>query len=448
MTLSQKDSSERDGLSAPVSPSGYEYYLMIRAPSDSATDGAGYEKYLLPLDPSLQIDAKATKADDLDTRQVVTIANLLKERNARTVGYGQWVLSGLRMALGSEEFRLAISFCRYGDDFVDSKIGVAVENTLKDSVGLAKEIGVTTTEVFETEIPQIENTPNEVSEEIATVATDEAGAEISGIMIQQPDSFDPDLDSTVGRRSPTPTSDLDSGASTPVPLVIRTEKEIEINELDSIEDATCNILSSVKGSVVALSILKGVLEARKLLMGEAHFRRSKQWEILDIAKGLQSVLGEHILATMYELAQIDNSLGDYMEAWMLFREVLEGRVEVLGKNHCENLEAIKGLEESYRQWDQNHISTERLLPLKAMAKYEMEVRGENHEHTLEAMDLVVENIMKSNHGISSAEHEEEEYLASMVKRRIPVLTKKVGTFNAFVLGKLHDSTYNVHFCYP
>ncbi|KAL7269667.1 hypothetical protein RUND412_007661 [Rhizina undulata] len=68
MTISQKDSSEGDGLSAPISPTGCECYLMIRAPSESATEVGGYDKYLLALDPSLQIDAKATKADDLDTR--------------------------------------------------------------------------------------------------------------------------------------------------------------------------------------------------------------------------------------------------------------------------------------------------------------------------------------------------------------------------------------------
>ncbi|KAL7273715.1 hypothetical protein RUND412_003410 [Rhizina undulata] len=409
------NSSEGDELFAQISPIGCEYYLMIRVPSDSATEVARYEKYLLVLDPSLQIDATATKADDLDTRQVVAVANLLKERNARTVGNGQWVLSGLRKALGSEEFRLAISFCRYGDDFVDSESRVAVENAPNDSAEVSAEIAASNAEDLETEVSQsmvqqpdsfnselhrareaVENTWNEVSEEVAitTVATEEVGAEISGIMIQQPDSFDPDLDSTIGRRSPTPTSDLDSGARTPVPLVVRTEKETEIDELDRMEDAACNILSSMN-SVIALSILRGVLVAREMLMGNEQLQTLKTMENLGFwyFKYGWDYTGSNFFAQSSG-AQIKHLRGEIEGAWPRFEKVLEARMDVLGKTHHTTLDAIKQLEETYRKWGRNHAPTERLPLLKSLVKYEMEVRGENHKHTLEAMDLLVETLVE------------------------------------------------------
>ncbi|KAL7269666.1 hypothetical protein RUND412_007660 [Rhizina undulata] len=298
------------------------------------------------------------------------------------------------MALRSEEFGFSISFRRYGDDLVDSRNNKDVGNAPKDSADASAEIGASTTEELVKGVSQglvqqpdsfdsepdstreaVENTQNEVSEEtaITTVATEEAGAEISGIVIQQPDVFDPDLDSTVGRRSPTPTSDLDSGASTPVPLVVRTQKEIQIDELDRMEDVACNILSSMK-SVTALAILKGVLEACKILMGEKHFRSLKTMENLgywyleygwadegmellkQAVEGLKSVLGErneYTLAIMYKLAELKYSRRANKEAWSLFEEVLQGRVEVLGKHHHATVDAIKQLEKTVTKWGYN-----------------------------------------------------------------------------------------------
>ncbi|KAL7269665.1 hypothetical protein RUND412_007659 [Rhizina undulata] len=442
MTPSQKDFSKREVLSvhAPISPTGFEYYLMVRIHSESTTEVTGYEKFLLALDPSLQSDAGTTKVDALENHQLIVIANLLKERNARTVGDGQWIVSGLRTVLGSEDFRLMISFRRYCNDFVDSQridfARDAVQNTSGD--------------------------PAEVSEENAITATEEAAEEISRIMIQQPDSFDSVIDSTVGSRSPTPDSELDSRASTPVSSDIRTEKEIQIDELDSLEESACKLSKSINGSVTALSILKGVLQARKILMGEEHFQSFKTmgnlgyWYVRygwtregtsllqKAVGGLRNVLGErneHTLATMYKLAQVEYLQSNYRNAWFLFHKVLEGRIDVLGKNHEATLDAIKGLEEIYRQQGRRYKSAEKLPLLMSLAKYEIEVRGEDHEHTLEVMDLVVETLVELERHSSQANSTAEAYLESAVKRRMPVLAdEKVALYGQYVLGKLNASS--------
>ncbi|KAL7272929.1 hypothetical protein RUND412_004237 [Rhizina undulata] len=123
-----QDPADEGRLASPasrLSPTGCEYYRMIPLiPADrgstTTTEVTIYRKHLLILDSSLESSANLTAVDDLDDDQVLAIENLLEERNARTVGGGQWVLSGLRIAEGSKKFGLMISFRRYGDDFVDT----------------------------------------------------------------------------------------------------------------------------------------------------------------------------------------------------------------------------------------------------------------------------------------------------------------------------------------
>ncbi|KAL7274146.1 hypothetical protein RUND412_002962 [Rhizina undulata] len=372
---------------------------MIRAHSESVSmEATGYEKYLLALDPSLQLDADSMKAKALEKHQVVAIANLLKERNARTVGDGQWVLSGLRMALGSEDLELTINFRRYSDDFGDSQstnhAWKVVENAPNDPAEVSEEIAITPTEEAEMEISRnviqrpesFDSEPGVGVKAVETVRRDVVGVsrgvaagfaaegdetKISGIMIQRPDAFNRDLDTAVGRRSPTPTSDLDSGASTPVSPVVQTKEEIEVDDLDSLEELACDLSETTSGSATALSILRGVLEARKIVMGEEHFETLKTmanlgywyvrygWDFEGInllqnsVEGLKNALGEkneHTLAKMDKLAQARISLCDYKEAWSLFTKVLEVRMEVLGKNHETILDMMKRLEEIYSQY--------------------------------------------------------------------------------------------------
>ncbi|KAL7274145.1 hypothetical protein RUND412_002961 [Rhizina undulata] len=124
------DSPYNGEVTIPISPSGCEYYL-IRAHPDSTPEAIVYEKLQLALDPLLEIDPSSTDLDDLEQHQIAAISNLLKERNARTVADGQWVLSRLRSMARSEEFRLMIRFFRYSKDFSNAKSTTkkAPENT-------------------------------------------------------------------------------------------------------------------------------------------------------------------------------------------------------------------------------------------------------------------------------------------------------------------------------
>ncbi|KAL7268999.1 hypothetical protein RUND412_008354 [Rhizina undulata] len=311
----------------------------------------------------------------------------------------------------------------------------------------------------------------DVSEEIAINTTEEAETEISRIVIQQPDPFDSELDSTVGRRSPTPTSDLGSGASTPVPLAIKTEQEIQIDELDRMEDVACKLSESLGGSVTALSMLKGVLEARKILMGEEHVRtykimgnlgywcRQYGWddegmELLQItADGLKRVLGdrnEDTLYAIYKLAEAKLSK-DYIEAWWLFYEVLEGQVEVLGKKHQEILDTMKRLEGiySFHYFSLFHLDDEVLKLSESLVKCQIQVRGEDHKYTVVAMDLLVYHhttfwAEADKHRISVGfpYMKAQACLQSIVNRRIPPLAEEDGNREAqFVFGNIHAGAY-------
>ncbi|KAL7272930.1 hypothetical protein RUND412_004238 [Rhizina undulata] len=306
---------------------------MIPFPADRestpAADATIYRKHLIVLDPSLKLSANSTTVDKLDDYWVLAIEHLLKERNARTVGGGQWALSWLRMEEGLKMFELVISFRRYGDDFVDTLETAELDKVVigdgwKDRVKvLEKTTTITMTQKTEMEMARVDG-------------------------VEKPDSFgiDSNFESTVGPRSPTPISDLGSSASTPVPAVIRSESEIQSDELDRMEEVTCKLLESLDGSVTALAILKGVLEARKILMGPNRLKTLKTMENLgywyfrygwcqegiamlkSAVDGLKNLLGirnEHTFTAMYNLGNSKWSFGAYAEAFGIFIDVLSFR---------------------------------------------------------------------------------------------------------------------------
>ncbi|KAL7269103.1 hypothetical protein RUND412_008246 [Rhizina undulata] len=139
-----------------LSPTGYEYYLLLPTPSPSEPTTITYEKHLLPLDPSVQFPATTTsKVDVLDESKFLALESLLSERNARTVGEGQWVLSGLQTSSsGSKDFRSMITFRRYGDEFVDLRLNArdAVKN---EPDGASKESPIQ--DAFESKEEAMEN---------------------------------------------------------------------------------------------------------------------------------------------------------------------------------------------------------------------------------------------------------------------------------------------------
>ncbi|KAL7275367.1 hypothetical protein RUND412_001688 [Rhizina undulata] len=459
---------------APLSPTGCEHYLMLRTHSEYSTpQETGCIKYRLPFDPSLQFDAGSTKVDSLEQDQVVATAKLLEERNVLTVATGEWVLSGIKMAVGSGEFGLMINFWRYSDDFVGSECmdfaSNAVENTPDDSDEILEEITVTISEKVEKEVSRnvdqqpdpffsemdlvresVGNAPRaiaDVSEEISINTIKEGKTEISRIVIQQPESVDSELDSTVGRRSPTPTCDQGSGAFTPIPSTIRTEKEIQIEELDRMEEIACKLAESLG-------------EARKILMGEEHFRTFKtmanlgygyrQYGWVDegmrllqkAVDGLERVVGKmnvDTLQAMYKLAEAKFSQRKFREAWWQFEKVLEGRVEVLGKYHPTTLDTMKRLEEIFGTcYDFMGHFYDGLQLLEFMVKYQIRIRGEDHQHTVVAMDhLVKHHAIWTQDGVEFIEVQLEGCLKSMVNRRIPVLAEKGGNLEAqYVFGKI------------
>ncbi|KAL7274144.1 hypothetical protein RUND412_002960 [Rhizina undulata] len=104
-----------------LSPTGFEYYTMIPSSKAAPEAAVEYKKHMLALDPSIFSDNSTSKLDFLDADQFLAIESLLKDRNARTVGDGQWVLSRLRTTEGSKSFGLMISFRRYGHEFVDDR---------------------------------------------------------------------------------------------------------------------------------------------------------------------------------------------------------------------------------------------------------------------------------------------------------------------------------------
>ncbi|KAL7274215.1 hypothetical protein RUND412_002891 [Rhizina undulata] len=358
--------TDESGLALPgLSSTGYEYYLMIPSSSGCSPEVPTYRKLLLALDPS----------DTLDEHQVVAIEDLLKERNARTEIEGEWVLSGLRMAVGSENFELIIKFRGYSDFVVLRGMDVVTE-AVEDCRNDAPDVDVSN------------------SRETAMIVAEGAVAEISGSDTQQPDLFvdDSDFESTVGRRSPTPTSDIDSSAITPIPVVIRTEKEIQIDELDALEEVACKCAESLNGqSVTVLSLLKGVLDARKTLMGKEHLQTLKTTENLGHCGRPKNLFGEkdeRTLTAIYKLANLDHLTGFWRIAWQDFEKVLHGRAEILGKTHEETLDTLKRLEEIYRK-DCRKCGHGHQVPfLRTLVKCETEVRGENHQATIEAMDLL------------------------------------------------------------
>ncbi|KAL7269664.1 hypothetical protein RUND412_007658 [Rhizina undulata] len=446
---------------------------MLRTyPENSTPEETGYVKYRLPIDPSLQFDAGSTKVDALEYDQAVAIAKLLEERNINTAADGEWVLSGLRMAVGSEKFELFINFRRYRDHFVDSQgmdfARTTVENKHDDSAEVSEEIAVTALENVQAEFSRnfiqqpdpfyseislarevVGNAPMETanfSEETAINTTEEAETEISRIL-SPPDPFDSELDSTVG-----------SGASTPVPSIIRTEKEIQIDELDRIEDVASILLESLGGSITLISMLKGVWEARKILIGEEHVRTFKTmgnlghwyrqygWKVEGMAllqmtvDGLKRVLGERnedTLYAMYKLAEAKSS-SHVSEAWWLFKKVLEGQVEVLGENDPATLDTMKQLEilsADYYCLVFNDFD-EGLKFLESLVKFPIQIRGEYHPLTVVAMHLLV-----NHHARCSKEIETHACLKSMVIRRISVLAEKGGNIEAqYVFGEIDIKT--------
>ncbi|KAL7274211.1 hypothetical protein RUND412_002887 [Rhizina undulata] len=424
----KKDATGNSGLELPyLSPTGYEYYLMIPFSSGNSPElrsQCRYRKHLVVLDPSLQLGANSTTMDNLDEHQVLAIENLLKERNVRTEIEGEWVLSGLRTTVRSEKFELIIKFRGYRDFVVPKGVDVvteAVEECRNDALA-------------------------EVSAETAITAAEGAEAEIAANDIQRLGSFsiDSEFESTVGRRSPTPTSDIGSGAATPVPAVIRTEKEIQIGELDILEEVACNCLESMKGripSVTTLSILKGVLEARKILVGSEDLQTWKTMENLgywyakhglhnhgialleEAVASLQRVLGEkdeRTLTAMYQLACAKKLSRSYETAWPIFAKVLECRLEALGKSHEGTLDTLKRIEEIFFLYCNGHPGeTDRTPFLESLLKFEIEIRGENHLATRAVLDYLVfaEHRRDRKDGTQRA----TKALESLLYRLIPVL---------------------------
>ncbi|KAL7274216.1 hypothetical protein RUND412_002892 [Rhizina undulata] len=305
MNSSQKDVAGTNELDVPrLSPTGYEYYLMIPSPSGCTPEVPTYRKLLLALDPS----------DTLDEHQVVAIEDLLKERNARTEIEGEWVLSGLRMAVGSENFELIIKFRGYSDFVVLRGMDVVTE-AVEDCRNDAPDVDVSN------------------SRETAMIVAEGAVAEISGTDSQQPASFvdDSDFESTVGRRSPTPTSDTGSGATTPVLAVVRTEKKGK---------STSWILwKNLPAKCDGHLDLEGSTEGSENIDGQ---RASADVE----NDGSLWALDERTLTAMYKLANATYFSGDWTSAWPIFSLVLEGRVEVLGKTHKETLDTLNDLRKS------------------------------------------------------------------------------------------------------
>ncbi|KAL7274212.1 hypothetical protein RUND412_002888 [Rhizina undulata] len=422
MSSLQKDAAGKSGLSLPhLSPTGYEYYLMIPFPSGHSPEIPRYRKHLLALDPSLKLGANLTTMDSLDEHQVVAIEDLLKERNARTEIEGEWVLCGLRTAVGLEKLELIIKFRGYSDFVIPRRVDFATE-AVED---------------------RRNDEPVEASAETPTITADKAEEEISETDTQRPDSFDDDSDfeSTVGRRSPTPTSDTGSGAITPVAAVIRSEKEVQIDELDALEEAACKCAESLdRPSVTALWFLNGVLQARKILMGKAHVKTWKTMENLgdfygkwgwhepsvtflgEAVNGLKKLLGEEderTLTAMYKLANAKYLAGRWWAAWSHFELVLEGRVAVLGKNRPETLDALNRLEEIFYKDYRTFSYSSQICYMETLLQYSSDVRGENHPATLQAIDCLLFFIEQKDREYSTGKA--IEYLQSLLHFRIPAL---------------------------
>ncbi|KAL7269167.1 hypothetical protein RUND412_008177 [Rhizina undulata] len=423
MNSSQKGSTHGNVLTLPrPSPTGCEYYLMTPFTSGTTPEMDRYKKHLFALDPSLQLGANPTRMDILDEHQVVAIENLLKERNTRTEIDGEWVLSGLRTAVGSETFELIIRFHRFTDFVVPQGLDLASKTTETNRL----------------------SDPAEASADTTNTTEEEAGAEISGVDIQRLDSvgIDSNSESTVGPRSPTSTSDVGSGTTTPVPEVVRTEKERQIEELDALEEAICKCLGLLNGSLTAHSILKGVLEARKMLMGMKHLKTLTTmanlgfwygqygWHERGIAllreavKGLRNLLGtqnEHTLTAMYKLADLECLSGSWEKASRIFGLVVDGRIEVLGKNHEVTFDTLKRLENIYISRGKADYDAQ--LPfLRELVEFQAKVRGENHPATLEAMDYLLYVLLNWKEK-SWLREEAKDSLKYMLYRRIPALSE-------------------------
>ncbi|KAL7276581.1 hypothetical protein RUND412_000423 [Rhizina undulata] len=224
------------------------------------------------------------------------------------------------MVSGSEEFGLVINFRRYGDEFGDFR-----------KMGFARKAD--------------EKGPNDPTE----------------IVMQQPESFGSEPKLWRGDVESAPRDKIEVSEE----VKVWTEKEFQLSELDNMEEVACKLSESMNGSVTALSILNGVLQARKIMMGEEHFKTLKTIEKLGylyakyswaspgadflkkLVEGLKKVFGErneHTLTAMYKLAKFTCYKASYKKAWPLFKKVLEGRVEVLGRDHPETLDTIKRLE--------------------------------------------------------------------------------------------------------
>ncbi|KAL7274152.1 hypothetical protein RUND412_002968 [Rhizina undulata] len=228
------------------------------------------------------------------------------------------------------------------------------------------------------------------------------------------------------------------------------------------EDVACKLSESLGGSVTALSMLKGVLEARKILMGEEHFRTFKTmgnlgywyrqygWKdegmrlLQKTVDGLKGVLGdrnEDTLYAMYKLADAESADQGYnKEVWLLFERVLEGQVEVLGKNHPATLETMERLEAIHGYCFQSiHHFDEKSEISESFVKCQIQVRGDDHELAVKAMDLLAqyESQKRSPEGTFIGAH---KCLASMVNRRIPVLAEEGGNLlqdqYTYVLGSI------------
>ncbi|KAL7272928.1 hypothetical protein RUND412_004236 [Rhizina undulata] len=233
-----------------------------------------------------------------------------------------------------------------------------------------------------------------------------------------------------------------------------------MDELDRMEEVACERLESLDGSVTALAILKGVLEARKILIGPDDLKTLKTMENLGywyfrygwcqegiallkaVVDGLENLLGlsnEHTLTAMYKLGNCKWSFGAYAEAFVIFIDVSGFRWRELGKTHKATLETLKQLEQAYvDHHDHNRCPDARTIheALEWLEYFQRKVRGENNLRTLETMDLLVEHCVFSHCESKDLScHEADEFLMDLVKRRIPVLRKALGV-QKYVLGAI------------
>ncbi|KAL7275193.1 hypothetical protein RUND412_001870 [Rhizina undulata] len=273
--------NDHDEFAAPhPSPSGCEYYIMTRINSESSPGAPRYEIIVLSVHPRFQMGAAAL--DVLDRHQVAVIARLLKERNDGRAGDGQWILSGLSVAEGADSLSFMLSFCRYGE-FVGSG-------------------GV-----------------DRVAGEAVSRGGDEALADTTIMTAGPAEKLVSQADFASGSHNPTTSSQLDSRhASTLVPTVVlstssapeKIEMEAQVKLLDELEEVTCKLFNTHKTSE-QVSLLTGILDARKLLMGEGHLQTFKTMvNLIDLHKKARAWL----TGSVKLLREAESGLSQMLEA--------------------------------------------------------------------------------------------------------------------------------------